>query len=419
MKKTIGIIISIFAMLGLMLAGCTAPGTSTTATSTASTGKIEIRVTDAPPDKTVTSIMVTVDSVTIHEAMTETETEQEQEREQESGDGNNQNQNQNQNQNETTTTETTTTETTTTGTTTTEAEDTGGWLPLDLLDDANTFDLLQIQGLEEVLAVGDLEPGKYTQIRMAVSKVEVTFEGEDPVEAKLPSGNLKFVHPFDIVAGETTVLLFDFDAFKSVNVTGNEVIFKPVIKLSVTEKPGAMEITTESLPNGRVGTAYEATLAAMGGQTPYTWSTADTIPGLTLSSEGVLSGTPTTAGDYTLNITVEDDSATAKTTTKTFNISIAAENTLQITTTSLPDGIVDTAYSVTLETTGGTGAITWSIPAANLPDGLTLDTATGIISGTPTAAGDVEIAVIATDSASPANTDTQNLTIHIAEAISE
>ncbi|MBN1366740.1 MAG: DUF4382 domain-containing protein [Dehalococcoidales bacterium] len=414
MKKTIGIIISIFAMLGLVLAGCTAPGSSTTATNVASTGKIEIRVTDAPPDKTVTGIMVTVDSVKIHQAtaVADGEQETEQEQEQESGNGNSQNQNQNQNQNETTATETTATETTTT-----EAADDSGWITLDILEGAETFDLLQIQGLEEILAVGELAAGKYTQIRMAVSKVEVTFEGEDPVEAKLPSGNLKFVHPFDIVAGETTVLLFDFDALKSVNVTGNGVIFKPVIKLSVTKTPGTLEITTESLPNGTVDTAYEAAFAAMGGKLPYTWSTADTIPGLALSADGVLSGTPTEAGEYTLNVIVEDSSAAGKSAAASFVINIADEDALQITTTNLPEGAVGTEYTATLEATGGTGAYTWSIPVDNLPEGLTLDSATGIISGTPTVTGDTEIGVVVTDSADPANTDTQNLTLNIAEAI--
>src|SRR5439155_8899852 len=54
---------------------------------------------------------------------------------------------------------------------------------------------------------------------------------------------------------------------------------------------------------------------------------------------------------------------------------------LGIGTTSLPGAIVNTAYSATLHSTGGTGAVTWSITAGSLPAGLTVDSSTGVISG--------------------------------------
>ena len=80
--------------------------------------------------------------------------------------------------------------------------------------------------------------GKYTQIRMTIEKVEIYFEGEnEPVEAKLPSGKLKFVRPFDVIDGETTIIMLDFIADKSVTITGQGgVIFKPVVKLLVSGK---------------------------------------------------------------------------------------------------------------------------------------------------------------------------------------
>jgi hypothetical protein len=60
---------------------------------------------------------------------------------------------------------------------------------------------------------------------------------------------------------------------------------------------GQISITTGSLPNGTAGVAYSQTLAATGGTTPYTWAIASgTLPaGLTLSSAGIISGTPSTA----------------------------------------------------------------------------------------------------------------------------
>jgi len=67
--------------------------------------------------------------------------------------------------------------------------------------------------------------------------------------------------------------------------------------------------TPAALPGGVAGASYAVTLAATGGVPPYTWSlnSGSTLPaGLTLTSAGILSGTPTTAGTYSFGITVTD-----------------------------------------------------------------------------------------------------------------
>jgi tetratricopeptide (TPR) repeat protein len=76
---------------------------------------------------------------------------------------------------------------------------------------------------------------------------------------------------------------------------------------------------------------------------------------------------------------------------------------LLITTTSLPDGVLNAAYSATLQSIGGTGAVTWSLTTGTLPAGLSLNLSTGAITGMPTAAGTSAITLSATDSASPPN----------------
>jgi hypothetical protein len=178
-----------------------------------------------------------------------------------------------------------------------------------------------------------------------------------------------------------------------------------------------VQITTTSLPNGTAGAAYNASLAATGGVAPYTWSAVSGLPaGLSLSATGAISGTPTTAGSY--NVTVKVTDAAAYQATAVVAIVIAAATCqncggLGITTTSLPAGTVGAAYSATLAATGGTPSYTWSISAGNLPPGLTVAPATGVISGTPSSAGSSSFTAMVTDSASPHNTASQALAISV------
>ena len=95
-----------------------------------------------------------------------------------------------------------------------------------------------------------------------------------------------------------------------------------------------------------------------------------------------------------------------------FTISENAAAAPTITTDTLPGGKVGEAYSQTLSATGTT-PITWGIDSGNLPAGLTLDEATGEISGTPTAAGTASFTVKAENSA---GSDTKELSIAIAKA---
>src|SRR5207302_7130936 len=89
---------------------------------------------------------------------------------------------------------------------------------------------------------------------------------------------------------------------------------------------------------------------------------------------------------------------------------------LLITATSLPDGLLNTAYTAALQSIGGTGAVTWSLTTGTLPAGLTLNPSTGAIAGTPTAAGTSAVTITATDSANPPNSVAIPLSITISAA---
>jgi hypothetical protein len=177
-----------------------------------------------------------------------------------------------------------------------------------------------------------------------------------------------------------------------------------------------LTITTSSLPNGTVNSAYSATLQSAGGTGTITWSLAQGSlpPGLNLSGTGAITGSPTTAGTSSFTVAATDSSSPPQ--TKTQGLSITINPPLSITTTTLPTGTVATAYSQNILTNGGTLPITWSVPANTLPPGLTLQgnaSGAGVVSGIPTAYGSYTFTATATDSSSPQQSVNQQLTIVI------
>ena len=175
--------------------------------------------------------------------------------------------------------------------------------------------------------------------------------------------------------------------------------------------PSPLTVSTASLPNGEVGSAYSQTLAATGGTSPYTWAiTVGTLPaGLTLNtSTGVISGTPTTAGTSSFTAAVTDSAAA----TATAALSITVNAAVSITTASLPTGEIGSAYSQTLAASDGITPYTWSISVGTLPAGLSLNASTGVISGTPTAVGTTAFTAMVTDSAAHSATKALSITVN-------
>jgi hypothetical protein len=184
-------------------------------------------------------------------------------------------------------------------------------------------------------------------------------------------------------------------------------------QLSITVNPAPVAIVTATLPNGTVQSSYSSTLQATGGTTPYTWSvTVGALPtGLTLNAAtGQISGVPTTSGTSAFTVTVTD-SATPTPQAKSKQFSILVNPVLSVSTASLPSGTVGTAYSQQLQSSGGTAPITWSVTLGPLPAGLTLNSGTGVISGTPTTAGTSNFTVQAADTSTPQQTATKALSI--------
>jgi uncharacterized repeat protein (TIGR01451 family) len=155
---------------------------------------------------------------------------------------------------------------------------------------------------------------------------------------------------------------------------------------AVTLVIAASPALTVAVPDGEVGISYSQQPTLTGGTGPFTWSvSAGSLPaGLTLSSTtGLLSGTPTASGPYPMTIQVVD--SFNQVASKTVSLVIVARPAFGATTPAT--GQVGVPYSNTFNVTGGSLPLVWSIAAGSLPAGLSLNSATGVVSGTPTTTG--------------------------------
>jgi hypothetical protein len=178
-----GLIIAILVLS--LLGSCTGQTTRTGTTTTAGQGKIQVYVTDAPAEN-ITAIVIKASSIEAHLA----------------------------------------------------GDNTSGWVTL--LENPPAFDLLQVAGIQSLLGTANVTSGNYTQVRLAITEVTVTINGEQK-KATVPSDKLKFVGNITVTAGAVTSISLDFDAAKSIVVKGNgEVSLKPVVKLLISKPDGSL-----------------------------------------------------------------------------------------------------------------------------------------------------------------------------------
>ncbi|MDP3953900.1 MAG: Ig domain-containing protein, partial [bacterium] len=153
-----------------------------------------------------------------------------------------------------------------------------------------------------------------------------------------------------------------------------------MVDLSIIVHP-APDIITSVLPPATLNIEYSQPIIATGGATPYVWSiSVGSLPtGIHISDSGLLTGTPVQTGTFVFTIQITDLNSSK--TSREFTLEV---NPINIETTLLPDVFVGEAYSQILQILGGTSPFGWSISAGSLPTGLTINSSTGEISGSPT-----------------------------------
>ncbi|WP_198554036.1 putative Ig domain-containing protein [Xanthomonas citri] len=157
-------------------------------------------------------------------------------------------------------------------------------------------------------------------------------------------------------------------------------------------------VAPSTVPTATRGTAYSQTLNASGGTAAYTYAiTSGALPaGITLASNGTLSGTAMVEG--TFNFTVQATDANSFTGTQAYSLTVAGPN-LVLPASALPAGTAGQAYAAAITpATGGTAPYSYSVTAGALPGGVVLDAATGGLSGTPTVSGTFTFTLTVTDS---------------------
>lgn len=264
---------------------------------------------------------------------------------------------------------------------------------------------IQLQGTLPPVAVGQLYSGALAVVGAGVSPTV------DLIHGRLPEGlTLGYSNSQVTLTGRPLETGY-FDLFIRVkDATNQSGLF--YTRLVVNYLP-YLAVLTPAIPKITSGFTYSFKLQATGGKPGYTWALApgSTLPTgtITLSSDGTLSGLTNDTG-FSGPVTFVVTDTFGQTATAALNVTVGAADPLVVTTTSLPAGVVGATYiGLQLQASGGVPAYSW--PQVTLPAGLALDSATGIISGTPTAAFDQDITFTVTDAQNTQTTKVLRLTI--------
>jgi SdrD B-like domain/Putative Ig domain len=181
---------------------------------------------------------------------------------------------------------------------------------------------------------------------------------------------------------------------------------------SISPGCSVVTLTPGVLPLAVTGQAYSQPLLATGGSAPYSnWSIINGVlpPGLTLNAaNGLISGVPTHTLGGLASFSVQVADSLGCLSTQTFNMRYCAAISLFDGDVSIPLGIPSTR---TLVATGGTAPFVYTLVSGSLPNGVSLNTSTGVFSGTASAVGTSALVLSVTDANGCSGTVPVNLTV--------
>ncbi len=150
------------------------------------------------------------------------------------------------------------------------------------------------------------------------------------------------------------------------------------------QPPNPVAMPADELGDTTVGASYSHTITATGGTGALSYAATGLPAGLSIDAgSGAITGTPAAEGDFTVEVTAADEKGQSA--SERYSLKVFPAVSFQ--TASLPDGTAGAPYSATLRAQGGKAPQVLSQTGGTLPAGLTFDAATGVLSGTPSAAG--------------------------------
>lgn len=236
--------------------------------------------------------------------------------------------------------------------------------------------------------------------------------GRAPYTYAVTAGALPPAFTFNAGSGDIAGLANQSGRYNfSITATDSDGFFT-TSPFTIEVKDPAIVVATPP-GSGQVGVPYSAILSASGSIGGYVYSLSGTVPaGLSLSG-GIISGVPTAAGSFAFTVTAKDQFGFIGSVPVTL---VVAPADIVVTPSALSPGRQNQQYQQVLTATGGTGVITLST-SGTLPAGLTLNTTTNTLEGTPTNFGTFSFSVIASDEAGKTGSRLYALTINKAAIV--